>query len=281
LCDCYVDAITYNKKPEHFNLFKNISFRAGNLIDVNFLSTLDNYDIILHGANYGQPGKFMENKIETILLNTYTTNFLINKLNKNGKFLFISSSEVYSGLEKESYNENDIGMTNALHDRACYIESKKCGEAICTSHNKDYNTDIKCIRLALGYGPGAKIGDRRVLYSFIEKALKYNKIEMLDSGDALRAYCYINDAVLMMFNILFNGKDVIYNVGGIDDISIYDLAAKIGKILSVPVISGNSTGLLSAPKNVKLDLSKYFKEFGQINFISYETGLKNTCRWYQ
>jgi hypothetical protein len=122
-------------------LWKNINFISGNLVNEDFLKSLDNYDIILHGANYGQPGKFMENKIETILLNTYTTNCLINKLNKGGKFLFISSSEVYSGLEKESYNENDMGMTNSLHDRACYIESKKW-------NSRDVNTVSEFCMLA-------------------------------------------------------------------------------------------------------------------------------------
>ena len=117
------------------------------LSKVNIQKELDkyyfNFDIILHLATYGQPSKFMENEIKTIKLNTTTTMELFELLKPKGKFLYISSSEVYSGLTTSFHKEQEIGTTTPEHSRACYIEGKRCGEAICNIyHQKGYNVKI-------------------------------------------------------------------------------------------------------------------------------------------
>ena len=55
------------------------------------------FDVIIHAAGYGQPGKFLLNPVKTISINTASTFELFEKLNPGGKFLFISTSEVYVG----------------------------------------------------------------------------------------------------------------------------------------------------------------------------------------
>ena len=57
--------------------------------------------IIIHAAGYGQPGKFLNYPFETFKLNTQVTEHLLGLVKKNGSFLFISSSELYSGLNKD------------------------------------------------------------------------------------------------------------------------------------------------------------------------------------
>ena len=88
-------------------------------------------------------------------MNTTITNQLIKKLVKNGKFLFISSSELYSGLKKSKLNEEDIGNTHPSHMRACYIESNRCGEAIFNSYRRR-NINAKSARLCLAFGSRCK-----------------------------------------------------------------------------------------------------------------------------
>ena len=68
-----------------------------------------NFDYIIHAAGYSQPAKFLDDKVKTIKLNTLSTIELLKKLNPQGKFLFVSTSELYNGLEKEFVTESDIG----------------------------------------------------------------------------------------------------------------------------------------------------------------------------
>ena len=111
-----------------------VTFYKGNLSQVDFLSALPPADVIIHAATYGQPGKFADFPDETLKLNTSSTLYLLDKLRPGDRFLFLSSSEVYDGLNDLPFHEEQIGTTNTTHPRACYIEGKRCGEAICNAY---------------------------------------------------------------------------------------------------------------------------------------------------
>jgi nucleoside-diphosphate-sugar epimerase len=203
---------------------------------------------------------------------------LFDKLSKRGKFLFVSSSEIYSGLKKPPFKESEAGITNTTHPRACYIEAKRCAEAICLAYRKK-GIDAKAVRLSLAYGPGTRPGDKRVLNSFIEKALT-GKIALLDQGEAKRTYCYISDATEIMWNVLLHGKEPIYNVGGNSRTTIRELAEKIGKYLDAPVILPSKIqDMAGAPEDVYLDMTKVQEEFNKIEYVILDEGLKNTIEW--
>src|SRR3990167_5679045 len=233
------------------------------------------FDYIIHAAGYGQPAKFMSNELATIDVNTTLTIELLKRLRGDGKFLFISTSEIYSGA-KPPYTEDQIGTTSPTHPRACYIESKRCGEAICLAYRR-LGYDVKIARLSLSYG-GAKKGDSRVLNQFIERALTEKKIQLLDRGEAKRTYIYVEDAVKILWDILLKGREPIYNVGGISKTTIAELAHKIGKLTGAEVILGDK-GLDGAPEDVSMDISKIIKEFGEREFIDLDEGLKRTIKW--
>ena len=254
----------------------------GDLSEDPTLFKLGIYDVIIHAAGYAQPNKFMDNQLKTLRINTYCTQYLLGRVKINGRFLFISTSELYSGSDDIPYKEQTYGITMPDHPRACYIEGKRCGEAFCNIYAADGKIQSKIARVALAYGPGVRLDDSRVLYSFIKKGLD-GDIRMLDSGSALRVYCYVADTVENLWNILLKGKDITYNVGGISHTSIYGLAKRIAQILNVGVTmpevgNGEMTG---APKNVYMDISKVKDEFGKIDYLSLEDGLRRTVDWYR
>ena len=275
-------AVCQSRPEPHWKEITDIvhaTILRGDLCDDMFANRLPKADLIIHASGYAQPGKFMADPLKTIALNTAVTLKLLEKLKPKGKFLFISSSEVYSGLTHPPFKEDQVGTTNTDHPRSCYIESKRCGEAIVYAA-RSKGVDAKSARLSLAYGPGTKRDDKRALHSFINRALAEKKIELLDSGDALRTYCYITDAARMMWNILLRGTDNIYNVGGTSRTTIAKLAKLIGKILKVPVIIPRSKKqALAAPEDVRLDLTKAKKEFGKQKFVSFEDGMKKTIAW--
>lgn len=281
--DFSVHNIMTSEPSEHFKIiagFKNSILMRGDLTDINFCRSLPESDFIIHAAGYGQPGKFLEDPLKTIRLNTVTLFELFEKLVKNGKLLFLSTSEVYVGLPcPPAYKETDIGATNTNHPRSCYIEGKRCGEAICNAY-RARGVQAKSARLSLAYGPGTKAGDKRVINEFIRKGLK-GEISLLDQGLAKRTYCYVADAVETMWNILFQGKDAVYNVGGCSKTTIGDLARFIGDYLQAKVIfpAGPCDGLAGAPDDVFLDMSKAEKEFDKKEYVDLTRGLSKTIEW--
>lgn len=263
----------------HIDFFEGIKIIKGDICDSNAFIDLPNFDIIIHAAGYGQPGKFLKDKVKTITLNTNSLVNLFSKLNRQGKLMFLSTSELYSGNNSTEIKETEIGNTNTDHPRSCYIEGKRCGESICHSFYEN-GYDVKIVRLSLAYGPGTKIGDHRVLNSLIEKGLKNDEIKLMDGGDAIRTYCYITDAIEMFFNILIFGKSVTYNVGGESVVTILDLAKTIGEKLNKKVLTPiQETSLDGNPKIVNISIKKYIEEFGKPTFKDLNKGLDNTIKW--
>lgn len=279
-----VYAVTNSEVPDYLKLLEernSFEFISGDLANESFVNNLPNVNLIIHAATYGQPRMFMKQPEKTIKLNTYVTSTLFEKmLSDQGKFLFISSSEVYSGLSDPPFNETQIGTSNPSHPRACYIEAKRCGETIVNVYrNKGY--DAKSVRLSLAYGPGTRVGDKRVLNNFVEKALVENEIKLLDKGNAKRTYCYVTDAIHMMFQVLLQGEENVYNIAGFSAVTIAELAQQIGKICGVKVFfpEKDEEGISGAPEDVRLDMSRFLNEFGQRKFTDLENGLKSTIDW--
>lgn len=276
-----VHVVCKSTAPEHIqNILGSawIQLWQGDLCNDFFRATIPKCDYIIHCAGYGQPSKFTVDEDKTIKLNTTVTFDLLDKLKASGKLMFISTSGIYNGLQKESFCESDVGTTNTLHPRACYIEGKRCGETICNAYRKKGINAVSA-RLSYVYGPGVRIGDKRALYAFIEKGLT-GKIALLDDGSAERIYCYVADAVEILWNILLYGEEPIYNVGAKEKVTILDLAIKIGKMLNATVsVPQNSNTIPGNAKFERLNISKIEKEFGKYTFIPLDEGLERTIEW--
>ena len=270
---------SFSKPVEWLPLDENIQY---------FNSDLNNgfpewkFDYLINTATYGQPRKFLENKLQTIKLNTETYTKLLELAKKNNaKVLHMSSSEIYGQIpdDKSSVDENFNGDINTFAPRAVYGESKRLSETI-SKVFIDEGMDIKIIRLAIGYGAGVKYDDARFINEFIKKAVNNGEIVMLDEGKALRQLSFITDTIEMILNVMLSGKSTIYNIGGVDLKSIKEIAEVIAKnegvVVKLPDVS-NSVG--GSPKNLILDVSRYISEFGCPKFISYEKGLAKTAQW--
>lgn len=272
----------YSDPPDHLvDLIGvgQINVLKMNLADITDYQRIPDVDIVIHCAGYAQPTLFMSNPVATIQVNVSATAALMQHLSPGGSFLFISSSEVYCGLLKKVFQETDIGTTTPYHPRASYIEGKRGGEAICAAFRSQGARAIS-VRLCDVYGPGTRKHDKRALNTFIEKALLNGKIDLLDSGSAVRTYCYISDALEILLSILFVGKHPVYNLGGRSPVRIAELAEMIGTIAHVPVVfPENAKPISGAPEFLQMDLTRVETEFGKSKYVDLEAGLGKTISW--
>lgn len=257
-----------------------IEIISGDLSDRSFIDILPQTDIIFHCAGYGQPGVFMKNADKTLKLNTMATFGLLDKLKPNGKFLFTSSSAVYTGCLNTPFKEDEIGNANTTHPRACYIEGKKCGEAIVNAYRQK-GIDAKSVRLSITYGPGTRQGDARALNNFIEMSIKNKKLQLLDDGSAVKTYMYVSDAVELIWHILLNGTQPVYNIGSKCKITIRQIAEKVAERLQVPLILGekSAVGVKGAILNEELCMDRCDNEFHKTSYVDIDEGLERTIDW--
>ena len=256
------------------------------------------HDFIIHAAGYAQPAKFLADPMATIAVNTTMLSGLLRLLAPGGRLLFLSTSEVYSGNPRGMHREEDIGATNPASPRACYIESKRCGEAICHASRAAGHTAV-IARVSSVYGPGVRPKDTRVMSNFIDAALRDGEIVLKDGGQARRVFLYVSDAVEMLLNILLHGEGAVYNVGGQavngaahgynlnGESTVLSLAKKIGQIMGVEVRTPGYKGarvgsaVAGAPDHAALDMSRYCREFGKDAWVSLDDGLRRTIEWHR
>ena len=271
------DYWSYIPEDRNFFLYARDLFGQNAQLEVNF-------DYFIHASTYAQPAKFLEDKLSTIALNTVVLKNILDLAEQSSASgLFVSSSEIYGEPDinniptGETYNGN-VSTTGV---RAPYYESKRLGETICHIYRQDKNLDVKIARVSSIYGPGISVADKRVLGDLIRKALFEKRITLMDAGTQQRVWCYVSDCLIMMLNVLLNGRELIYNVAGKSKVSIKELAEKVGEITRVPVDIPESKGIFmsNAPSTVELCTDRYFSEFPDIDYISLEDGLKNTIDW--
>ncbi|MDD2805779.1 MAG: NAD-dependent epimerase/dehydratase family protein [Elusimicrobiales bacterium] len=252
----------------------------GDLTDENFLRTLPEADLVIHAAGSGEPARFMQDPVACLRINSFTTFELLKKLGGKGTFLFLSSTDVYNGLASPRYSEDQIGTTNTDHPRACYIEGKRSGETLCNLY-RERGVNAVSVRLSVTYGPGTRQGDQRALPAFVQKGLA-GRIDLLDQGDAERTFCYVSDAVELMWHAALRGVRNCYNVGGVSEIKIRDLAQLVGRLLNAPVsVPAAGGGVSGAPAATRLDLGRILSECGKKDFVGLEEGLARTIAWHR
>jgi UDP-glucuronate decarboxylase len=245
---------------------------------------LKGFDYIFHAAGYGQPAKFIDDPLSLVNINVNATAKLLEGSPK-GTFVFFSSAEIYGEIPSELIpTPEDYHGNHPLHKpRSVYGEAKRLGEALCAAYNRKSNINIRIVRISHVYGPGLSADDTRVMSDFIRKSLKEKKISLLDDGRAVKTYGYIADVTSMILFAALNGKEMVYNVGGQDAVSILDLAKKIaekaGATVETPKNKSDLSYIGKDPRIVRLNLNKIAGEMRNFKFTSFDDGLSRTIEW--
>src|SRR5207245_1840461 len=101
-------------------------------------------------------------------------NFLeFARKNHAASVLVFSSSEIYGDPHPSSVPtpETYWGNVSSMGPRACYDESKRLGETLCTVYYRLYDVPVKIVRPFNVFGPGMKVNDFRVIPTFISQGL--------------------------------------------------------------------------------------------------------------
>ena len=245
---------------------------------------------IIHAASQASPKYYGKDPVGTILPNVLGTYNLLNlaKDKKVKDFLFFSSSEIYGQVDssKMPIKEDTCGFIDPMDVRSCYAESKRMGETMCVSWFHLYGVPVKIIRPFHTYGPGMRLDDGRVYADFINDIVNNRDIVMKSDGSAIRAFCYVADAVAGFFTVLLKGKiGHAYNISNDRcEISILDLANKIISLFPEKKLKtkrlnsvGDKNYLQSKVSRTSPDISKV-RNLGWYPDVSIAQGFKRTIR---
>ena len=190
-------------------------------------------DYVFHLAGNASPHFINTDPVGIMKCNLVGTMNVLELARKKqtAKVVFASTREVYGKNEEaELLDEKAFGTLDTLDDRSCYPESKRAAETLLKSYYLQYGVAFNTIRIAHAYGPTMKLeNDGRVMADLMGDVVAGRDIVLKSSGEAIRAFLYITDAVLGMFTVLFKGKaGEAYNLANeTEPISIRDLAQRL------------------------------------------------------
>ena len=191
---------------KYFRKKKYIKFKKIDL-SKSKITSHKSYDLIFHCAGYGQPAKFLKFSSSTYKLNSIAIMNLSRNLKKNGKFIFMSTTEIYSGNNRLC-NEKSFGYTTPSHPRSAYIDSKKFGESYLTNNDRNF----LIFRICLTYGPGAKLSDERILNLLLLRSIKNKQIDIYGGMGQVRSNLFIDDAINLIIKSTSRSNKEVCNV---------------------------------------------------------------------
>lgn len=249
-------------------------------------------DYIIHAAGNASPKFILDDPVGIIKANTIGTINILELAKKCGakRVLYTSTREIYGKVDDaEEIFENNVGKLDPTELRACYPESKRMAETLLKSYNVQYGVDYVTIRIAHSYGPGMIIdNDGRVMADFMSDVIHNRDIVLKSSGDVVRAFCYITDAVAAMFYVLLKGKTTeAYNVANeTEPYQIREVAEKLVELFKEKRLKV----VFDIPKNMSQGYSKMgrvmlntekLENLGWKSQVRLEEGMKRTVESFE
>ena len=188
-------------------------------------------DIVYHLAAAVGVQTILEKPLESIVTNIQGTERVLEMCNKFKKRVLIAStSEVYGKHMHAPLVETDnIIYGPSSKFRWSYAASKLMDEFTALAHYRTNGLEVVITRLFNTVGPRQTGAYGMVIPRFVAQALKHEPITVFGDGTQTRTFTYVKDVVDALMKLMVSEKAVgeVTNVGGIEEISIMDLAQKI------------------------------------------------------
>ena len=278
------------ERIEHLRGRKDIRFLSQDLIQP--FTAPEPIHAIFHAAGVASPTFYRRFPLETIDVNVGGTRQLLElcRTQPVAWMLHLSTSEIYGDPAPEAIptREDYRGFVSCTGPRACYDESKRLSETLCSLYHQQYGVPVKVGRPFNVYGPGQRIDDRRIVPDLMQAAMKGEPLVLLSDGRATRAFCYLRDATWAMLLIALEGENgQAYNMGNDrEEVAMLTVAETLRDVagLKEPVqyqVSEDRHYLTDNPQRRCPDLAR-IRTLGPYEpKVNLREGLGRTFRSYQ
>jgi dTDP-glucose 4,6-dehydratase len=278
-----VDALTYAGNLENLRTIEghpNYRFVKADIADRAAMEPLfrEGLDAVLNFAaeshvdrSIMQPDLF----VRTNVLGTQTLLDLAKQY-KVGKFVQISTDEVYGTL-------GDTGLfteETPLAPNSPYSASKAGADLLVRAYHETYGLNVNITRCSNNYGPYQF--PEKLIPLMIRNALEDKPLPVYGDGLHVRDWLYVEDHCSAVDLVLHKGvSGEVYNIGGNNERTnievVKTILAELGKPESLIWFVKDRPG---HDRRYGIDATKIRRELGWQPKYSYETGIRETIRWY-
>ncbi len=296
-----VDKLTYAANPislQEFDSNPKYCFHRCDIVDAESLAHVfqdERPDAVVHLAAESHVDRSIDVPADFIQTNVVGTFNLLNcafqnyqKLGPAGqrqfRFVHVSTDEVYGSL---ALDEHAVVETAKYAPSSPYSASKAGSDHLALAWNVTYGLPVIVTHSANNYG--AFQYPEKLIPTIISKAVCDQPIPVYGDGKNIRDWLHVDDHCIALVCVLENGiPGQTYNIGANNERSNNHVVQQICSILD-EFLDHESTcsELIEFVTDRKghdfryaLDTSKIKSDLGWVPKIEWETGLRDTVKWY-
>ena len=214
------------------HITKNFEIIDGDIRNKDLINeSIKDVDLVFHMAAALGVNTILESPLESISTNITGSEVVLKAAARfKKKILIASTSEIYGKNPKQPLKETDdrvVGSPQKI--RWSYSDAKAIEEAMAVALHQEKGLQVTTARLFNTVGPRQSGRYGMVVPRFVKAALKNELIQIYGDGTQSRVFCHVADAVEALLQLVSTNTTIneVYNVGGIGEISINQLAETI------------------------------------------------------
>jgi dTDP-glucose 4,6-dehydratase len=234
-------------------------------------------EAVVHFAAESHVDRSIVGATEFVMTNVVGTHTLLEAALRHGKrFVHISTDEVYGSIESGSWPED-----HPLEPNSPYSASKASSDLLARAYFRTYGLPVVITRCSNNYGPYQM--PEKVIPLFVTNLLDGKQVPLYGDGLNRRDWLHVDDHCRGIELVRGRGRPgEVYNIGGGTELSNRELTELLLHECDAdwdmvkPVADR-----LGHDRRYSVDISKISNELGYAPVVAFETGLKETVRWYR
>ncbi|TDC96395.1 dTDP-glucose 4,6-dehydratase [Saccharopolyspora aridisoli] len=255
-----------------------LRFVRGDICDRDLLGeVMTSVDVVVHFAAETHVDRSIAGSDAFVVTNVVGTNALLQAALEAGvgKFVHVSTDEVYGSIETGSWPEDHL-----LEPNSPYSAAKAGSDLLARAYHRTHGLPVCITRCSNNYGPYQF--PEKVLPLFITNLMDGRKVPLYGDGMNVRDWLHVGDHCRGIQLVAESGTPgEIYNIGGGTELTNRELTdrllAEFGLDFSMVDPVEDRKG---HDRRYSVDHAK-IAELGYAPQIDFETGLRDTITWYR
>ena len=258
---------------------ERMRFVRGDICDAELVrSLMPGIDLVVHFAAESHVDRSILGAADFVLTNVVGTQTMLDAAMSAGvgKFVHVSTDEVYGSIERGSWTEE-----YPLEPNSPYSASKASSDVLARSYHRTYGLPVCVTRCSNNYGPYQF--PEKVIPLFLTNLLDGRKIPLYGDGLYVRDWLHVDDHCAGIQLVAESGKaGEVYNIGGGTELTNRELTEKLlGAVGADESMVERVADRKGHDRRYSLDITKISNELGYRPGTPFERGLAETVRWYQ
>jgi dTDP-glucose 4,6-dehydratase len=241
-------------------------------------SVMARIDLVVHFAAESHVDRSILGAADFVLTNVLGTQTLLQAALDAGvgKFVHVSTDEVYGSIEYGSWSEDHV-----LEPNSPYSASKASSDLIARSFARTHGLAVCITRCSNNYGPYQF--PEKLIPLFVTNLLDGAKVPLYGDGLNMRDWLHVDDHCRGIQLVADGGTPgEIYNIGGGTELTNRELTTRMLDALGVDESMVEPVRDRKAhDRRYSVDITKIRKELGYEPLVSFDAGLASTIQWYR